>query len=57
MNLFGDNNNLWLIVILLCCCGSNCLCDILPLLLVLDCCQGRGGMGGCGQKFGGCGCK
>ncbi|MBQ7652820.1 MAG: hypothetical protein IJS93_00400 [Clostridia bacterium] len=57
MNLFGDNNNLWLIV-LLCCCGSNCLCDILPLLLILECCGSCGGNNmGCGQKFGGCGCK
>ena len=51
---FGDNY-LW-IIILLCCCGTN-FCDILPLLLILEYCQG-----GCGNKMfgtphGGCGCK
>lgn len=49
---FGDNY-IWLIL-LLCCCGNN-ICDILPLLLILENCGG-----GCGAKmFGqtGCGCK
>ncbi|MBQ4443337.1 MAG: hypothetical protein II896_01585 [Clostridia bacterium] len=48
---FGDNY-LW-IILLVCCCGNN-LCDILPLLLILECC------GGCnnGPKMFGhnCGC-
>lgn len=57
MNFFGDNNYIWLIIILLCCCGNNgCLCDILPLLLLLECFGGDGGRCG-GNKFGGCGCK
>ncbi len=50
---FGDNY-LW-IIILLCCCGGN-ICDILPLLLVLEYCGGCGG----NKMFtphGGCGCK
>lgn len=50
---FGDNY-IWLIL-LVCCCGNN-LCDILPLLLILECCGC-----GCGNTpkmfgHGGCGC-
>lgn len=48
---FGDNY-IWLIL-LVCCCGNN-LCDILPLLLILECC---GGCGNTPKMFGhGCGC-
>ena len=52
---FGDNY-IWLIL-LVCCCGSN-LCDIWPLLLILECCQGNGIGGGCGGKMfnHNCGC-
>ncbi len=60
MNFCGDNNYIWIIIIMLCCCGgtNNCICDLLPLLLILECLgNGNGcGMGG-GTKFGGCGCK
>ena len=50
------DNYLW-IILLVCCCGNN-LCDILPLLLILECGCG-GGMGGklFGHGHGGCGCK
>ena len=48
---FGDNY-LW-IILLVCCCG-NSLCDILPLLLILESC------GGCNApkmfNHGNCGC-
>jgi hypothetical protein len=48
---FGDNY-LW-IILLVCCCGNN-LCDILPLLLILECC---GSCNGAPKMFGHCGCN
>ncbi len=59
MNFFGDNNYIWLIILLCCCGNTGCLCDILPLLLILECCGGCDNDRRCGggNKFGGCGCK
>lgn len=34
--MFGGNN-MWLLL-LLCCCGNCSICDILPILLIMNCC-------------------
>lgn len=43
---FGGGSSLWLILIL-CCCGQDCLCNILPLILILSCCCGNTGCRTC----------
>jgi hypothetical protein len=38
--IFGGGSFIWLLL-LLCCGGGECLCEILPLLLILSCVCGK----------------
>ncbi len=38
---FGNNDCLWLLLLMSCCGGCN-ICDILPIILIMNCCCNNG---------------